>query len=82
LNDDPNSGHGACVVGVASGGPAASGGLKPGDLILALNGEPIQTTRQLRGIVAGMSPGQRADLLVLRAGRNPKVSVVLGARPR
>jgi S1-C subfamily serine protease len=51
-------------------------------LILALNGEPIQTTRQLRGIVAGMSPGQRADLLVLRAGRNPKVSVVLGARPR
>ena len=82
LNDEPNSGNGAYVVGAVPGGPAAAAGLRAGDLILALNGEPIQTTRQLGSIVAGMSPGQRVDLLVLRAGRNQKLTVVLGARPR
>ena len=52
LGLDPFSGPGVLVSKVA-GGPAAQVGLRPGDLIRAVNGRDIRTVRDLSGAVTG-----------------------------
>ena len=82
LQDNQTTGSGALVVEVARGSPAAAdGGLKPGDLITAVNGEPIENSRQMAETIARFAPGTRLNLLVVRDGKNLKASVQLGARP-
>jgi serine protease Do len=57
-------------------GPAASAGVQPGDVILALNGTPVRSVAQLRGLLAGS--GKHVALLVQRDGTQLFVPVTLG----
>jgi serine protease Do len=57
-------------------GPAASAGVQPGDVILALNGTPVRSVAQLRGLVA--ASGKHVALLVQRDGAQLFVPVTLG----
>ena len=58
--------RGALVSQVESGGPADSAGLKPGDVILAVNGHEIERSSELPPLVAAIKPGQQATLTVWR----------------
>ncbi len=58
--------RGALVSQVESGGPADSAGLKPGDVILAVNGHDIERSSELPPLVAAIKPGQQATLTVWR----------------
>jgi serine protease Do len=58
--------RGALVSQVEDGGPADAAGLKPGDVILAVNGHDIERSSELPPLVAAIKPGQQATLTVWR----------------
>ena len=61
--------------------PAAAAGLVRGDVIVAINGEPIFSQRQARLIVAGTSPGDTVDIVGLRDNAEFGATIIVGERP-
>lgn len=74
--------EGALVAHVTPGGPADKAGIKQGDVIIALNGQKIKDSAQLRNLVAQLEPGTSAKITLLRDGREKQVTTVLGERPK
>jgi S1-C subfamily serine protease len=72
---------GVGVADVVRGSPAAQAGVRPGDVILAIDGQPIYNTLGLIRIVASQPPGRTVRLRIYRQGRAFEVSVVVGRRP-
>jgi serine protease Do len=66
-----DSSRGALVAEVVPGSPATAAGLKPGDVIVAFQGEPIQNPHDLTRRVAGTPPGTKVTLRVVRPGTGP-----------
>ncbi len=66
-----NPPSGALVASVVDGSPAQQAGLKPGDVIVSVDGKKITDPRDLAVQIAGVVPGSDATLKVLRDG-NPK----------
>ncbi len=71
--------EGALVSQVEPGGPAARAGLKPGDVILALNGVPVQTSSQLPVRIASLMPGTTVHLTIWRDHARRDIAVKLGS---
>ena len=69
------------VTDVVRGGPSQRGGLRAGDIVIAVNGERTETARSLVRYVAAITPGQPVRLLVQREGRTQEVTVLVGRRP-
>ncbi len=67
--------RGALVSQVETTGPAAKAGLKPGDVILAVDGQPIERSGQLSSVISQMHPGARAELEVWRDRASRKITV-------
>jgi S1-C subfamily serine protease len=67
---------------VVPGGPAAKAGLKPGDVITAVNGKTVHSVDQFVGTIATYAPGDTVTLSVKRAGQTKQFSVKLGAQPK
>ena len=67
--------RGALVGSVEEGGPGDKGGLKPGDVILAVNGKGIERSAQLPGIIANIRPGSDAKIEVWRDRASKTVTV-------
>jgi len=72
---------GALVSSVDAGGPAAKGGLKAGDVVLALNGTPIEHVDALGYRLATQPVGGKARLGVLSQGKDETVEVALQRAP-
>jgi serine protease Do len=69
--------EGALVGEVEPDSPGAKAGLQRGDIILAVDGQPVSDERDLRLRIAAMSPGQTVKLEILRNGQKQTVSVTL-----
>jgi len=75
-------GFGVVIVDVMEGTPAARGGLKSGDIVVAFDDRPVTETRELQRMIARGPVERDARLTVLRAdGRRP-VTVRLVQMPR
>jgi serine protease Do len=72
---------GALVAQPQKGGPADAAGLKAGDVITAVDGEKIETPRELARKVAALAPGRAVDVVYLRGGSEKTARVKLGALP-
>lgn len=72
---------GALVAQVLDGGPAARGGLRVGDVILSLDGKPINMSADLPHLVGAIRPGATARLEVVREGERRALKVRIGAMP-
>ena len=70
------------VVGVTPDGPAARAGLLVGDLVVAFDGQPVESPEELLDLLTGQRVGRAASLGVLRAGTPTELSVTVGERPR
>jgi serine protease Do len=67
--------RGALVSAVEKGGPAAKGGVKPGDVILEVGDDPVEQSADLSNLIAESEPGKNADLTVWRGGKERKITV-------
>jgi serine protease Do len=76
-----NSTNGALVGEVTPDSPAAHAGLKQGDIVVGINGEPVADANQLRSKVGMMNPNSTATLKVLRDGKVENVAITLGEYP-
>ncbi|HEX3251374.1 MAG TPA: DegQ family serine endoprotease [Pyrinomonadaceae bacterium] len=73
--------RGAIVTSVANGGPAEKAGLKRGDVILAINKQPVIDNNSLRNLVASMPPGSNVEVSATRNGRDQNFEVALAELP-
>ena len=72
---------GALVADVVKDSPAEKGGLKPGDVVVALNGKPVSDNSQLTRDVGVIPPGSTVKLDIVREGKQRTVEVKLAERP-
>ncbi len=70
--------HGVLIGDIRADGPADKAKLKAGDIITKLNGEWVNSSRQLRNRVAETAPGTKVELELFRDGRTRSAQVVLG----
>jgi len=77
----PPGAKGAVVQQVVPKSPAAKAGLQAGDVVVALNGKPVEGSGQLTRGVAAVAPGGIASLGLLRNGQKKEVSVTVAQRP-
>jgi S1-C subfamily serine protease len=78
----PDKKTGAMVMSVDADGPAAKAGVLQGDVILGINGTPVEGVRSLLRALGPGSIGSSVELLLARAGGTSKVSVAIGERPQ
>jgi len=69
---------GAIVSQVTPGSPAAAAGMKNGDVIVSINGKPVENGSALQVDVAQMTPGTKINLGLSRNGQHQSVNVTLG----
>ncbi|MBC3918418.1 Do family serine endopeptidase [Undibacterium sp. CY18W] len=72
---------GAIIAGVIRGGPADKAGMKPGDILIAIEGKTVGDTTQMLNLVAQLKPGNKAKITVLRDTKEPTLEVLIGKRP-
>ena len=72
---------GALVSDVQEGSPAAKAGLARGDVIVALDGKPIEDSRALRMATAETAPGAKVKLDVMRKDKRVEITATLGEVP-
>ena len=71
---------GVFVADVFKGDPADAAGIKPKDIIVEVNGQKVESTRQLTSLVAGIPVGQSAKLKVIREGQPKTFTVKIAKR--
>ncbi len=77
-----DSNVGILLSRVYDDGPAFAAGLRENDVILTINGEPIQSGQQARLLVAGLRPGDTVDVIGWRNGRRFTATMLAGERPK
>jgi S1-C subfamily serine protease len=77
----PPGTRGAVIVGVIPGSPAASAGLQPGDVIMKLNDETIDSSPSLTEAIADLSPGDTIHLEVRNSEGVRSTAVRVSTRP-
>ncbi|MBE7526745.1 MAG: Do family serine endopeptidase [Nitrosomonas sp.] len=72
---------GALIAGVLKNGPADDAGIKPGDILVAVNGKQVSDSSEMLNLVASLAPGKLAALTILRNREQQDVQVRIGKRP-
>jgi serine protease DegQ len=72
---------GAIVAGVLKGGPADKAGIKPGDILIGVNGQDITDTTRLLNVIAQIKPGTDAKVHLVRKNKELDLTVMIGKRP-
>jgi serine protease Do len=71
---------GVLVAKVFEGDPADKAGIKANDIIIAVDGKPIKTSRELTGTIAEIPVGQKTPITILRDGKEKTVKVKIAKR--
>ncbi len=74
-------GGGVTIAALDRNSPAARAGIRPGDVLVAVNGERIETPNGLIKAIAAVPPGNNARLTVRRQGKDVEIPVTVGRRP-
>ncbi|MFY9315985.1 MAG: trypsin-like peptidase domain-containing protein [Burkholderiales bacterium] len=73
---------GAIIKGVLADGPADRAGVKPGDVLLQIDGKPIADPQAVLNVVTAIAPGSAAKVKLKRKGQDLELPVTIGRRPR
>jgi serine protease Do len=74
--------RGVILAQVTDGSPAEKGGVKDGDVVVSVDGNPTDDTTDLRNLIAAAGPGHKAKLEIYRNGKRKSLTVKLGELPR
>jgi serine protease Do len=74
-----DKGRGAMIASIDRGSPAAEAKLRPGDVILAYGGQPIDRSRQLPRLVADTPPDKSVKLSIWRSGKTEALRLTVAA---
>ena len=74
--------RGALIAGVLRGGPADKAGVKPGDILVEVQGRPVADPAGMLNLIAALAPGQPAKLKLKRQGKDLEASITVGRRPK
>ena len=72
---------GVLIEGVLRGGPAERAGLKPGDILVAIEGKPVKDPNAMLNLVAALVPGKPASIRLHRDNKDVELQVAVGKRP-
>ena len=73
--------QGALIAGVLKGGPADLGGIRPGDVLLSVNGHPVTDSSSLLNLIAALKPDERVQLTLARNKQPLSLKIQVGRRP-
>ena len=73
---------GALIAGVYPEGPADRAGIKRGDILIAVEGKPVTNSSDMLNLIAALSPGQTATLMILRNQEEKPFEIRVDKRPK
>ena len=73
--------YGVVITGVLKNGPAASAGIRPGDVIVKVAGQPVRNVSELLTQVAGLKPGVPAEVNIWRRQGEVNLRLTPAERP-
>jgi S1-C subfamily serine protease len=76
-----SSTNGVLIAGVLRGGPADRAGLKPGDILVAIENNQVKDPNSMLNLVAALVPGKPASIRLRRDNKDVDVQVAVGKRP-
>jgi Do/DeqQ family serine protease len=74
--------RGALIAGVLRGGPADKAGIKPGDVLLEVQGRPVSDPTSMLNLIAALPPGSSARMKLRRQEREIEAEISVGRRPK
>jgi len=74
--------HGVIITGVLQNGPAAQGGMKPGDVVTRVANQDVHNVADMLSLVAALKPGQTQSFEVQRADGQVTLNIAPGVRPK
>jgi S1-C subfamily serine protease len=76
------SARGALIAGVLRGGPADKAGVKPGDVLVEVEGRPVADPTAMLNVIAALAPGKPAKMKLKRQEKDLDATVTVGRRPK
>jgi serine protease DegQ len=73
--------NGALIAGVQRGSPADAGGVKPGDILLAVNGKSVKDPQAMLDLIANLKPGDTIPFKLRRQNAPFDAAIRIGKRP-
>jgi serine protease DegQ len=74
--------RGALIAGVLRGGPADKAGVKPGDVLVEVQGKPVPDPTVMLNLIAALPPGAPARMKLKRQGQDVEATINIGRRPK
>ena len=74
--------RGVLITQVERSSPADKAGIKPGDILIAVNDKPVGDTTTMLNLIASLQPGQQAVVRLSRNQAESDLTVTIGRRPR
>lgn len=73
--------RGSLIAGVLRGSPAERAGLRPGDVLLGIDGKEVLDSSTMLNLISGLKPEKKAVLRITRNQKQMNVPVIIGRRP-
>ncbi|HZV97755.1 MAG TPA: Do family serine endopeptidase [Methylophilaceae bacterium] len=74
--------HGSLIAGVLRGSPAERAGLKPGDILLEIDGRKVLDSSTMLNLISSLKPDRKAILKIARDQKELSIPVIIGKRPK
>src|SRR4051812_37945261 len=78
----PATPRGGLIAGVLRGGPADKAGVKPGDVLVEVQGKPVADPAGMLNLIAALAPGQSAKVKLRRQTQDVDATLTVGRRPK
>ncbi len=72
---------GALIAGVVRGSPAERYGIRPGDVLLSIDGQAVKESESMLAMIASLSPNQTSQVSIRRDNKVMDIEIVIGKRP-
>ena len=77
-----DSSAGSLIASVLKDGPADKAGIKPGDILIAVEGKPVKNSSEMLNLIAALPPGDTVTVTVIRNKKEKSIPVTVGMRPK